>query len=620
MNIDQAKTQFLQHGDRWGSLTFIDGQLVTKATRGKTKWLCDCGRITIKETGNVTRNSGKGRTCGKCLEIPAEEMAGRKFGKLRMKNPAAVTRGSAKKTAWLCDCGKESVAPICGVVSGSVNSCGHCNDLTIDPSQKFGKLRAMEPVLVTPQSHKKIEWLCDCGKTTTAQARYVLNHIIKTCSRCNVIEAEEFINRKFNRLTLRDPISVKSGSNKKVWWKCECGGESLAQVTAVVSGRTRSCGKCNALISANFSRFKDIVRKLCTPIQPESVPDCCPKALEVIRKVSEPFRAQCRLCGSEYFPRWSGIRDGISLTCGCSTTRVSSGQYAIHDFIQNELGVKAELEYQIGDLVYDIWVPEKNLVIEYNGLRWHSKKDSKKRDIAKYRNAIRHDKDFVMFFEDEWENTSDKVKQFLANKLTQNHPESLRPSKVSIESIDWRKADPLYESYHYIGKSRAPINYGVFKGDELIGCCSFKRPTRQSSHDWELVRMVMNPKFRVHGIWNKILQKFCTEHCPNSIVSFSDNRLFPGKVYELMGFRLEQNLRPDYYWVKSEKRHHKSALRKTKEEKNTGKTEVELRESQGYRRIWDLGKKSWVLDFKRGGGPTGPRAPRARARVRPESD
>jgi hypothetical protein len=138
------------------------------------------------------------------------------------------------------------------------------------------------------------------------------------------------------------------------------------------------------------------------------------------------------------------------------------------------------------------------------------------------------------------------------------------------------------------------VNYGVFYQDELVACVSFKDPTRQSEYDWELVRMASDSRFRVHGIWSHMMKRFVREYDPKSIVSFSDNRLFNGEVYGKIGFEFDGDVRPDYYWVKRDKRHHKSSLRKTDAEKLTGKTEVELREEQGYRRIWDLGKKRWV--------------------------
>ena len=61
-----------------------------------------------------------------------------------------------------------------------------------------------------------------------------------------------------------------------------------------------------------------------------------------------------------------------------------------------------------------------------------------------------------------------------------------------------------------------------------------------------------------------------------------------------MGFKFDGNVTPDYYWIKKQKRFHKSGLRKTKEERLTGLTETQLRGAQGYKKIWDLGKKRWV--------------------------
>jgi hypothetical protein len=64
-----------------------------------------------------------------------------------------------------------------------------------------------------------------------------------------------------------------------------------------------------------------------------------------------------------------------------------------------------------------------------------------------------------------------------------------------------------------------------------------------------------------------------------------------------MGFTKEHNVQPDYYWVKDGVRHHKSALRKTAEERLTGLTEKQLREAQGYKQVFDLGKTKWSMQL-----------------------
>ncbi len=259
------------------------------------------------------------------------------------------------------------------------------------------------------------------------------------------------------------------------------------------------------------------------------------------------------------------------------------------------MGFEVVYEYESGGFRYDIFVPAKNLLIEFNGLKWHSYQKSKSRDIRKYRHANSNGFGYLCIFEDEWHRKRDCMLNIIKNRIGVEIPESVRPSKCVIERVDSKSADSFYELHHYIGSCMAVVNYGIFLNSELIGCASFKRPSRQSKHRWELVRVASDPRYRVHGVWSKIMKKFITETNAISVVSFSDNRLFTGAVYAKIGFIMESELRSDYYWTKNSRRYHKSRLRKTTAEVKLGLTETELREAQGYRKIWDLGKKRWVL-------------------------
>ncbi len=575
---------------RFGKLCLISNVNISSGSTRKVLWMCDCGRTAEKRIGNVVR--GITKTCGRCNEISAEEMMVRKFGKLRMRDPSAVTTGSGKKVIWVCDCGREVNTIIHSVVRDGTSSCGKCDEIHIPIWDKYGKLSVKYPIDTMPNSHNKIEWVCDCGNKTKAQIRYVLNGIIKSCGRCNEISAEIVGSTKYGRLRIKDPITVKSGSNKKTWWVCDCGREVYSQIVAVIQGRARSCGKCWLSFKTSYDEHKQEIRALKTPITPEQLPDWCPIALETITKVSIPFRAKCRLCGGEYYPRWSSIRLGQSLTCGRSVSRVSYGQNEIFDFIRNK--IEAKLEHKIDGLLYDIFIPSRNLVIEFNGLKWHSRQQSKRRDIQKWKNAMACGINFIAIFEDEWKYRRSQVETLLVNRLGLTKSKQLRPKECVIKSITKHEANEFLNLYHYIGGISAPVNYGAFYEGALIACISFKRPTRQSSYDWELSRMAANPLFRVHGIWSKLLNQFVNDHNPKSIVSFSDNRLFTGNTYRTIGFILDKELRPDYYWCKGNNRVHKSTMRKTKYERLTGKSEAELREAQGYSKIWDYGKKRWL--------------------------
>lgn len=579
---------------KFGKLRLRDPTHVTHGSEQEIWWICDCGREVLKRVANVTK--GQTKSCGQCNEISAEKMASCRFGKLRMKEPAAVTSGSAKKVTWVCDCGREKDIMILSVVNGATSSCTKCDHLSMEEmaSRKFGRLRMKEPIEINPWSHGKIWWVCDCGREKKISIRYVVQGTTKTCGRCNEIPVEEMASRKFGRLRMKEPETILANSNKKTWWICDCGRETFTKTFLVTSGRTASCGQCADTLRRIWERNRDAIRALRTPIWPVQIPEGCPVPLDPpITKTSEPFRASCPLCGGEYGPRWSGIRLGVSLSCGCSSSRVSAGQRQIADFI-SELGVDADTEFKIGKLSYDVWVPSHNLVIEFNGLKWHSRNGAKEQDVDKWRNAVDAGFDFMMIFEDEWRLSRPKFESLIRNRLGLGSAKSLRPRQCTIGSTNGTQANELYVDHHYMGRVSAPVHVGASFDGKLIACASFKRPTRQSSHDWELARMVSHSDFRIHGIWSKLMKQFVKKRSPQSVVTFSDNRIFDGAVYAKMGFVHDGDVRPDHYWVKANRRHHKSRLRKTEEEKLTGKTEIQLREAQGYRRIWDLGKKRWL--------------------------
>lgn len=578
---------------KFGKLRMKNPENVFPKSKKKVWWVCDCGKETLASIGNVL--SGFTESCGKCNLIDASEIAKMKFGKLRVKKPENVLLGSSKKVWWICDCGKETLTSVYDVTSGNTKSCGKCNliDASKIASMKFGKLRIGKPVDIKPGSNKKVEWVCDCGQQINTSIHSVLAGLTKSCGKCNLVEASRVAGMKFGRLRIEKPVDIKPGSAKKTEWTCDCGGTTKAKIIDVVSGKVKSCGRCCDAIHDWYMNNEHRIRSMQCPISPKDFVPGGMEPLETIKTTGSPFRAICAACKSEYQPRLDSIKQGTSLTCGCSTGRVSFAVKEIINFISS-IGFEAVPEHQVGKLKYDVFVPKTNLLIEYNGLRWHSFEKAKNYDMTKYENAVSNGFDFIMIFEDEWMFKNDKMKPFIVNRLGATSAQSVRASSCLVREISSVEANEFYEKHHYIGECRPKISYGIFSQDNLLACMSFSPPTRQSKHQWELVRIASKSEYKIHGALSKMLREFIKHSQPTSIVSFSDNRLFSGKSYEKIGFRLDGYVKPDYYWVKGQRRFHKSALRKTLKEKLTGLTETELREAQGYRKIWDLGKKRWV--------------------------
>lgn len=255
-------------------------------------------------------------------------------------------------------------------------------------------------------------------------------------------------------------------------------------------------------------------------------------------------------------------------------------------------GVICRLQHRVRDHVYDVHIEGTKVLLDFVEFgRENSKSDAMEKKTMSAAVGL----EYIMAFEDEWKEREAVVLALLMNKVgATEKPENVRPARCEIKRISLVEADAFYDRNHYIGKCKSAHGYGAFFKGELVAAASFKNPTRQSSHPWELVRMVSHPKFRVHGIWSKLLKRFIDDYSPSSIVSFSDDRLFSGRVYEKIGFKLDGTVVQDYYWTKDGRRFHKSGLRKRGSELTSGITERELREKDGYRRVWDLGKTRWT--------------------------
>lgn len=71
-----------------------------------------------------------------------------------------------------------------------------------------------------------------------------------------------------------------------------------------------------------------------------------------------------------------------------------------------------------------------------------------------------------------------------------------------------------------------------------------------------------------------------------------------GKIYEILGFKQILTSKPDYFYTKAGKPYSKQSKKKTKEEITTSeKTEIELRMDQGFARVWDCGKITWLFNI-----------------------
>jgi len=256
----------------------------------------------------------------------------------------------------------------------------------------------------------------------------------------------------------------------------------------------------------------------------------------------------------------------------------------------------------------DIYIPDKNLAIEYNGIFWHSY-DSKETNeeknchLNKLRSCQEKGIQLIQIFENEWLFKKEIVKSIIATKLgTYKHKIFAR--ECDIKTIASKTAKIFLEENHLQGKCNSLHNIGLYYNDELVSLMSFSKPRFTKKYDWELTRYCCKLNTIIVGGCQRQFKHFLKLVPTNSIVSYSDKRYFTGTFYEHLGFCLIHESSPNYFYTIPEEMmlYSRNMFQKHKLSKLLENFDPELTESQnmfnnGYRRIWDCG--NYVYSWNR---------------------
>jgi hypothetical protein len=140
----------------------------------------------------------------------------------------------------------------------------------------------------------------------------------------------------------------------------------------------------------------------------------------------------------------------------------------------------------------------------------------------------------------------------------------------------------------------------------LVSCLSIGHLSRYNVSSGgryaELKRMASLPFLNIVGGFGKLFsaaKKYLEASDFTDIKSYCDNRYASlNPVYGVLGFSLLGETKYTPHYIFGSKRIRNQRLAKTKQERLSGKTEWELRQEQGYDRIWDVGHKTYLYVLK----------------------
>ena len=319
---------------------------------------------------------------------------------------------------------------------------------------------------------------------------------------------------------------------------------------------------------------------------------------------------KCHKCGGEFKRRLDNGRY-YDITCyHCEKENgVSNLEKSLRDEISNFY--KGEIIFNDRKILegkeLDIFIPDKKIAIELNGVLWHSfgstwpnnldnEKVEKSKHYDKYKQCEKLGIQLLQFTDIDYHNKKEIILSILKAKLGISD-KRIYARKCEVREIPKKQKTDFCNANHLQGDGHSQVDYGLFYNNELVSVMSFgKRKITKSAPKMEIIRYCNKLSYNIIGGASKLLKYFIKNNNCSNLITYSDNSISDGNVYKLLGFSLVKETKWNYWYLSPTNNHkllHRSNFMRHK--LNTDLTEKEEMYNRGYRRYYDAGNKVFEM-------------------------
>lgn len=254
----------------------------------------------------------------------------------------------------------------------------------------------------------------------------------------------------------------------------------------------------------------------------------------------------------------------------------------------------------------DIYIPEKKVAFEFNGLFWHSEQAGKGKwyHFAKFKSCKEQGIQLIQIWEDEWLRNPNQVKSMIAHKLGVSKQGKVYARSTEIVILPVEESFAFLNVNHIQGNVDGGIRLGLKEKGEngrLVAVMLLKREAGTEGKVLNLLRFATSAT--VVGGFTKLLKYAEQNYGAESVVTFSDNSVSDGGLYENNGFINVKIIDPDYKYVAKGERIHKFnyRLKRFRDDPeliwDETLSERQLALLNNLPRVWDTGKVKWEKQF-----------------------
>lgn len=482
----------------------------------------------------------------------------------------------SKITIKCLKCGNVFTKIACDHLTSPKGGCKVCFKQSFEKYYTYEELLKYNILnLNIKQFEGKKEYRDKCTVICDKHGEYevIINTILKgngKCKKCAGKKAktvekfkQSFIEKYGNELDCNYDEYVNM--NTEITFICKaCGHTFKRQPTAILSTEYKlACPKCSKKQQSLEQR--KTTQEFIENIKRIHGNDAFDMSDTIYVKYDMPVTLKCNKCG-KYITRNAGhFIQGHG--CPYHYFNVSKAEEEINSYIKslNEKVENNNREILDNHHELDIYLPDKNIAIEYDGLYWHCELNKDKyyhlnKTIQCENKGIR----LIHIFEDEWLYKQNVWKSMLNNLLGKNNIR-IFARKCLIKEVSGNESRIFLDENHLQGYCNSTYRYGLYYNDKLVSLMTFGKTRHfigNSSNQYELLRFCNKLNTTVVGGASKLLKHFIKEINPLSIVSYADRRWSNGYLYEKLGFKKYNISPPNYYYIIGDKRKNRYNFRK----------------------------------------------------------
>lgn len=465
----------------------------------------------------------------------------------------------------------------------------------------------LTPDTVLPFSDKKVWWACEKGH----DYEMLVSHRTRgrSCSYCSGKQFKEGYN---DLKTLHPKIAkewdeeangvpankIKAGTSSPFSWVCQKGHKWKTNIHNRIKGD--KCPICsNKIVLQGVNDFPTTHPEKVEFWHPTKNGQLKPEMFvagsgtKVWWKCEKGHNFETQLASFVYMGR----------ACNKCSQKISKQEQVIADYVKT-LGftVKQSDRTVLGTHELDIYIPEKNLAIEYNGVYWHSEDQGKDKEYHYTKWKACKDKNVQLFqiWEDDWDANPELIKNMIAHRLNSSTQKAVFARKTNFVNLTMDEAKTFLNLHHLQGARNATVYNGL--EDKTTGELVAVLTATKQGDTLEIIRFATSQQ--VTGGFSKMLKNTLAQFSTiKTVKSYSDNNHSLGNVYKKNGFTLTHEGKPNYFYIVNNKRVHRLNFTKDRFKANPNLlwkpnyTEKQLAKLNNLVRVWDAGSSLWTLEL-----------------------